>query len=62
MTKKVKFGKDDATAASSAQERRRKAERRLLKKAELSPENIEALSPEATRQLLHELRDRKSVV
>ena len=56
MTKKVKFGKDDATAASSAQERRRKAERRLLKKAELSPENIEALSPEATRQLLHELR------
>ncbi len=56
MTGKNKFGKDDATAASSAQVRRRQAEARMLKKAALSPENIETLSPEATRQLLHELR------
>ncbi len=47
---------DDAASASSSQARRQQAEARLLKKTARSPENIEALSPAATRQMLHELR------
>jgi PAS domain S-box-containing protein len=46
----------EATAASPAQMLRRQAEARLLKKNARSPENREALSPEASRQMLHELQ------
>ncbi|MDP2706156.1 MAG: PAS domain-containing protein [Burkholderiales bacterium] len=47
---------DDASSASSWQALRQRAEARFLKKAARSPENIEALSREETRQMLHELR------
>jgi len=47
---------DDAASASSSQARRQQAEARLLKKTARSPDSIEALSPAATRQMLHELR------
>ena len=46
----------DAPSASTSQALRQQAEARLLKKAALPAENIEALSPESTRQMLHELR------
>ena len=56
MTDKDKRAADDASSASSWQALRQRAEALFLKKAALSPENIEVLSPEATRLMLHELR------
>jgi PAS domain S-box-containing protein len=46
---------DDVASANSPQALRRQAEARLLKKAAPTPENIESLSPEETRTMLHEL-------
>ena len=56
MTEKDKRPAADAVSASASQALRQQAEARLLKKTALSPEYDEALSPAATRQMLHELR------
>jgi|WetSurMetagenome_2_1015567.scaffolds.fasta_scaffold01301_13 two-component system, cell cycle sensor histidine kinase and response regulator CckA len=45
-----------ASSGSSGQALRRRAEERAGESAVQMPENLEALSPEATRKLLHELR------
>jgi PAS domain S-box-containing protein len=47
---------EQAPLTDSGQALRRRAEEMALRKAAQSPENLEALSPEATRKLLHELR------
>ena len=62
MTSKDKRDQGSAAAAGvpqapqASQPLRQQAEARLLKRTALPAENIEALSPEATRQMLHELR------
>jgi PAS domain S-box-containing protein len=56
MTGKDKRPADAAASASSPQALRQQAEKRLLEKTALSPENLEALSPAAMRRMLHELR------
>ncbi len=48
--------KDNVASANSPQAMRRQAEARLLNKAAPMRENIESLSPEQTRQMLHELQ------
>ena len=55
MTDNKKDDEDNAASASASQSLRKQAEARLLSKAALSAEHIEALSAEAARQMLHEL-------
>ena len=46
----------DTAPANSPQALRKQAEARLLKKTALSPGSMDALPPDATRLLLHELQ------
>ena len=55
MTRKGKRPADDGPAASSRPALLQRAEAAFREKAAQSPEQLEAMSPEATRQTLHEL-------
>jgi hypothetical protein len=54
--KKASSSKDDVASANAPHMLLRQAEARLLKKAAHLLENSEVLSPEETRQMLHDLQ------